>query len=103
MKRILRRSTLIFAVAVAFIGGMGYLAFQLAANAEDWVDQPYNYHVSGSGGLSKAGTIFDRNGVVLAQSVDGERVYNENPSVRKSLLHVVGDNSSNISTAVQRF
>lgn len=103
MKRILRRSTLIFAVAVAFIGGMGYLAFQLAANAEDWVDQPYNYHVSGSGGLSKAGTIFDRNGVVLAQSVDGERVYNENPSVRKSLLHVVGDNSSNISTAVQSF
>ena len=103
MKRILRRSTLIFAVAVAFIGGMGYLAFQLAANAEDWVDQPYNYHVSGSGGLSKAGTIFDRNGVVLAQSVDGERIYNENPSVRKSLLHVVGDNSSNISTAVQSF
>lgn len=101
MKRILRRSTLIFAVAVAFIGGMGYLAFQLASNAEDWVDQPYNYHIAGSGGLAKAGTIFDRGGIVLAQSVDGKRVYNENPSVRKSLLHVVGDNSSNISTAVQ--
>ena len=80
---------------------MGYLAFQLVANAEDWVDQPYNYHIAGSGGLAKGGTIFDRNGTILAQSVNGERVYNENLSVRKSLLHVVGDNSSNISTAIQ--
>lgn len=101
MKRILRRSTLIFAVALAFIGGMGYLAFQLVTNADDWVDQPYNAHISGSGGLEQAGSIFDRNGNVLAQTVDGNRVYNEDESVRKSLMHVVGDNSLNISTAVQ--
>ena len=101
MKRILRRSTLIFAVTIAFIGGMGYLSFQLITNADDWVDQPYNAHISGSGGLEQAGAVFDRNGDVLAQTVDGRRVYNEDTSVRKSLLHVVGDNSLNISTAVQ--
>lgn len=101
MKKILRRSTFIFAFTLAFIGGMGYLAFQIITNADDWVDQPYNAHISGSGGLEQAGAIFDRNGEVLAQTVDGERVYNESESVRKSLLHVVGDNSLNISTAAQ--
>lgn len=101
MKRILRRSTLIFAFTLAFIGGIGYLSFQCIMNADDWVDQPFNAHISGSGGLEQAGVIFDRNDEVLAQTVDGERVYNENESVRKSLLHVVGDNSLNISTAVQ--
>ena len=101
MKRVMRRSTLIFACTLAFLGGMSYLAFQVITNAEDWVDQPYNAHIAGSGGLEQAGSIFDRNGNVLAQTVDGERVYNENESVRKSLLHVVGDNSLNISTATQ--
>lgn len=101
MKRVLRRSTLIFAFTIAFICGMVYFAFELVMNADDWVDQPYNAHISGSGGLEQAGAILDRNDEVLAQTVDGERVYNESESVRKALLHVVGDNSLNISTAAQ--
>lgn len=101
MKRILRRSTLIFVVTLAFIGGMGYLTFQMITNADDWVDQPYNAHISGSGGLEQAGTIFDRNDAALAKTVDGNRVYSSDESTRKALMHVVGDNSLNISTAVQ--
>ena len=62
MKRVLRRSTLIFAVTVAFIGGMGFFAYKLVANSGDWVDQHYNYHIAGTDGLAKAGTIYDRNG-----------------------------------------
>ena len=101
MKRILRRNTLILIFAIAFICGVGYFSFELIVNAESWVDQPYNAHVSGSGGLEQAGVIFDRNGYILAETSDGVRVYNENPSVRLGLLHTVGDNSLNISTAVQ--
>ena len=101
MKKILRRSTLIYIVALAFIGGLGYLAFELVTGADDWVDQAYNAHIAGDGGLAQAGAIYDRNGTALAQTVDGKRVYNESESVRKSLLHVVGDDSLNISTAVQ--
>lgn len=100
-EKILRRSTLIYIVALAFIGGLGYLAFELVTGADDWVDQAYNAHIAGDGGLAQAGAIYDRNGTALAQTVDGKRVYNESESVRKSLLHVVGDDSLNISTAVQ--
>lgn len=101
MKRTLKRSWLIFIVVLAFLGGLGFLIVETVLGASDWVDQPYNGHVSGSGGLIQAGKITDRNGIVLAESVDGERVYHKNKDVRKSLLHVVGDDSLNISTAVQ--
>ena len=101
MKRIMRRNTLILLFALAFIGGIGFFSFELIVNAGAWVDQPYNAHVSGSGGLEQAGVIYDRNGYVLAETQDSKRIYNDNVSVRKGLLHTVGDNSLNISTAVQ--
>lgn len=101
MKKMLRRSTMIFVLTIAFIGGMGYLTFELVTQADDWVDQAYNAHISGEGGLEQAGKIYDRNKTVLAQTLDGVRVYNDDASIRKALLHVVGDNSLNISTAAQ--
>lgn len=101
MKRIMRRTTLILLFALAFIGGIGFFSFELIVNAGSWVDQPYNAHISGGNGLEQAGAIYDRNGYVLAETQDSERVYNDNVSVRKGLLHTVGDNSLNISTAVQ--
>lgn len=101
MKRTLQRSWLIFIVALAFLGGLGYFTFLLLTNSSDWVDQAYNGHISGSGGLEQAGAVYDRNGNILAQTVDGERVYNRDQATREALLHVVGDNSLNISTAVQ--
>lgn len=62
----------LYIVALAFIGGLGYLAFELVTGADDWVDQAYNAHIAGDGGLSQAGAIYDRNGTALAQTVDGK-------------------------------
>ena len=101
MKRILRRSTLVLILTIAFIVGIGFFTVELAMGANDWIDQPYNAHISGNGGLAEAGKILDRKGNVLAETVNGERTYNSDESVRKALLHTVGDNSLNISTAVQ--
>ncbi len=101
MKRLLKRSWLIYFVALAFLCGLGYFTFLLLTNCSDWVDQAYNGHISGSGGLEQAGAVYDRNGAVLAQTVDGERVYHPDQTTREALLHVVGDNSLNISTSVQ--
>ena len=101
MKRTLRRSTLILLFTIAFIVGIGFFSVELVLGARNWVDQPYNAHISGNGGLEQAGKIMDRNGAPLAETVDGERLYNEDETVRRALLHTVGDNSLNISTAVQ--
>ena len=101
MKRILKRSTLILVFTLLFIGGASFFCVELVFNADDWANQPYNAHISGNGGLEQAGAVYDRNGVALAKTQGTDRVYNENYSVRVGLLHTVGDNSLNISTAVQ--
>lgn len=91
----------VFVLVLLFFAGITYFTVNISLNAGSWVQHSYNGHTAGSGGLEKAGKIFDRNGVVLAQTVDGNRVYNEDYNTRLSTLHVVGDNSLNISTAVQ--
>lgn len=101
MKRILNRSLLIFIIALLVLVGLGYFIFQFCVDNKTWVQQPFNGHISGDNGLSQAGTIYDRNDVPLAWSQDGQRYYHEDYSTRCSLLHVVGDDSYNISTAIQ--
>ena len=101
MKRTQTRSILILLMTLAFFAGIAYHTVNLWYHSSQWVSQPQNAHLSDSNGLEKAGTIYDRNDVVLAQSVDGKRIYHEDEAVRKACLHVVGDDSTNISTAVQ--
>ena len=100
MKKILTRSLLTWFLALAFFVGLGYFVVRLVVNAQDWAQLPMNEHLSATG-LGQAGAIYDRNGVVLAQSVDGERQYHPDADVRAAVLHVVGDNSTSIDTAVQ--
>lgn len=100
MKKSLNRSIMIWIIAFAFFIGLGYFIVNLIIHSSEWAQMPMNAHISVSG-LAQAGTIFDRNGNILAQSVDGERVYNDDYSVRLATLHAVGDDSTNISTAVQ--
>ena len=101
MKRVLKRSTLILILTIVFIAGASFFCVELVLNADDWANQPYNAHISGNGGLEQAGAIYDRNGAVLAKTEGSDRVYHDDFSVRAGLLHTVGDNSLNISTAVQ--
>lgn len=105
MKRSLQRSWIVFIFVAAFLIGLGFLVVETVMNANDWVDKGVeynlNWHVTGESALLNAGVISDRNGEVLAQTVDNKRVYNNDADVRKSLLHVVGDNSQNISSSIQ--
>lgn len=100
MKKVLNRSLLTWLLALAFFAGLGYFVVRLVTNANVWAQKPMNAHLSASG-LGQAGTIYDRNGVVLAESVDGERVYNTDPRVRKAVLHTVGDDTGSVETAIQ--
>ena len=101
MKKTLSRSIISLILAAAFLLGLGFLCVKYFIDSDMWASQSYNpYMVSGQG-LSNAGDVLDRNGVVLATSKDGERLYNENENTRKALLHTVGDGSYNIATAVE--
>lgn len=101
MKKTMSRSVISLILAAVFLLGLGFLCVKYVIDADLWAAQSYNpYMVSGQG-LSNAGDILDRNGVVLATSIDGERTYHEDESTRKAMLHTVGDGSYNIATAVE--
>jgi len=49
------------------------------------------------------GDILDRNGTVLATTLDGQRKYHENAAVRSALVHVIGDRQRKIGNGVESF
>ncbi len=95
------RSSVLYLLLFGFIGGMAYLVISVLFSGESYINQPYNGHIFAADTTVVTGNIVDRNGVVLAESENGIRVYNENESIRKSLLHTVGDSSGFIGTSVQ--
>ncbi len=95
------RSFPVLMITLAFFVGLGWFVFNLATHGAEWVSLPQNGHLSENGALEHAGSIIDRNGVVLAHSAGGKRIYHEDPAVRTACVHVVGDNTVNITTAVQ--
>lgn len=101
MKRVRTRSMFVFFLVILFFAGLVFFTVNISMNAESWIQHNYNGHTYGGSGLEKAGKIFDRNGNILAQTVGGKRVYNKDYNTRLSTLHIVGDNSLNISTAIQ--
>jgi len=50
---------------------------------------------------AQAGTIYDSDGLILAQSVDGERHYCEDSETAAAVLHIVGDYTHNIENTIE--
>ena len=98
MKITAKRAGIIYALIAAFLAGIVILVASLMMNGPEWASNRANRHIYSSGTIVNAGTIYDRNGVVLAKSSDNERIFAENSDTRKAVLHAVGDTSGFIST-----
>ncbi len=101
MKTIGYRSLVIFLALFVLIGGIVVLLINLATDGERWVAQAYNGHIYDSDSFASQGRILDTNGVLLAYTENGERYYSDNASIRKAMLHTVGDVNGYIGTSVQ--
>ncbi len=93
-----KRAAIIYALIIAFIAGIIFFVVTLMMNGPEWASNKANRHIYSGGTIVNAGTIYDRNGVTLATSSDNERIFAKNSTVRKSVLHVVGDTAGYIST-----
>ena len=100
MNKIKRRAFILTALVLLLIGGVCFYLYSYVAHGAEWVDYPSNKHLY-SGGQPLLGTIYDRNGEILAQSVDGKRLYHEDAEVRRAMLHLIGDNAGKIGAGVQ--
>lgn len=101
MKMITKRGIFLWIMSLAFVVGLVFMTVSLVQNGDTWVMKRFNHHVYSNGELIGAGTIYDKDGDILAETKDGDRVYSDSATTRKSTLHVVGDPKNFISTGVQ--
>ncbi|MGN1442918.1 MAG: penicillin-binding transpeptidase domain-containing protein, partial [Acutalibacteraceae bacterium] len=101
MKNITKRAYVIYALICAFFVGLGILMYSFIAHGGEWAANRINRHVFTNRQLTNAGTIYDRDMKVLAQTKNGERVFSDDYYTRVSTLHVVGDSQGYIATGVQ--
>ena len=95
------RSLVLYGILIGFLVGIIFFIACFFLQGGTWAMRPSNGHLQGQSQLSKAGTITDRRGNIIAQSIDGERVYSDDYTTRCALVHVLGDTNGYISTGVQ--
>ena len=102
MKSASKRVKIVLIVVALALAGVTALLISLFSNSSEWAVNRRNALLYNSAGeFVGSGAIYDTNGAVLSRTVDGSRVYNEDASVRKALLHVVGDSQGFMSTGIQ--
>lgn len=104
MKRIQRRSAAALLLALLLLLGTLVLLFRLFTQGDDWAAYNANLELYTTEGILRWGRLTDRNGVLLADSENGEYSYAEDEALRLSSLHAVGDYRGYIgSGAIQRY
>lgn len=101
MKTTGARSLFLYVLGLGFLFGLAVFLYGFAAKGGNWAVQPFNKHVTGESGIAAQGKILDRNGVILAETKNGKRVYNSDEMTRKALYHAIGDTQGYLSAGVQ--
>lgn len=98
MKKTAKRAAVVYVLIGAFLCGVIFMTAEFVIHGADWASNKANLHIYSNGTVVNAGTIYDRNGAVLAQSKNNKRIFAASETVRKAVLHIVGDTSGVIST-----
>ena len=101
MRTVGKRSWVLYILLVCFIVGCGFLVFKIVRYGSTWVTQAYNGHIYAEDATAVTGNVYDRKGTLLATTINGERIYNDDETIRRAMLHTVGDSSGYIGTSVQ--
>ncbi|MBQ7184275.1 MAG: hypothetical protein IJR97_09835 [Clostridia bacterium] len=104
MKAIRRRARrLIPVICFLFLLLAGYGAYTHLAYGGRWFSISSNAYAREQRRNVTAGKIIDRNGVVLAETVDGVRTYQPDETARRAVVHVLGDEAANVANGVESF
>ena len=101
MKLLTRRALVVLALAIMVMSGLLIFTMRYLGEASSWVMHPANRHLYTDGQPLVTGTIYDRNGEILFQTVDGTTEYNEDKTVRRAVMHAVGDPNGNVVTGAR--
>ncbi len=97
-----------FKILALILFGMFFLlasygGYSVLTYGNRWFSSKWNPRVRSQKETVIAGDILDVNGVTLATTVDGNRVYQEDEAIRRAVVHLVGDNQGQVSNGVETF
>ncbi|MCL2494402.1 MAG: penicillin-binding transpeptidase domain-containing protein [Oscillospiraceae bacterium] len=98
MRRITGRTLALVFILLGFAAGVGILAFSFALNGARWATNRANGHIYTGGAIARAGSVLDRNGVILAETKNKKRDMPGGATLRRATLHAVGDPQGFVST-----
>ncbi len=99
MKKMEGRAVLCLLLAAVLIIGLIIFGVRFVKDGDKWASFYANAHVYSQGRLA-VGSVYDRNGTLLLKNDKDGAHYNEDESIRKATMQVVGDQGMNVSTAV---
>ena len=80
-----------------------YGVYSIDTYGNRWFAYARNPRVREQKSTVTAGSIYDRNGILLASTVDGQRVYQSDKNARQAIVHVLGDDQGQVSNGVEGF
>lgn len=95
MNRVVNRARIMLILVLILAAGSLFFVGEYFIQAENWVMSEGSPHVY-SDSHTGTGLITDRDGILLLDTTDG-RVYSENETLRKGIIHWLGDRQGNIS------
>lgn len=97
MRTIYSRARIILLLVLFVVAGLVAVMATYLIHGDEYVMKQANRHLFSGGALTCGGTITDRNGDVLVDTVDGSRHYTDDYMKRVSMLHIIGDDYGYIS------
>ena len=101
MKILTKRAIGLLILSMFLIFGLLAFTVEYLRDASSWAQHATNKHLFTNGQLKAEGKIYDRNGEILLQTVDGVQKYNDSKTVRKAVMHAIGDSYGNIVTSTE--
>ena len=80
-----------------------YGGYSIFTYGNRWFSYSRNPRVRAQKEAVVAGDILDRNGVILATTVDGKRTYQADEASRRAVVHLLGDSQGQVSNGVETF
>ena len=95
MNKLAKRAWFALALAGVLLLGMGVIVVRYFIDSPDWVTFQNSPHVY-TDGVMNSGKIVDRGGTVVLDATNGKS-YADSASLRRSMLHLLGDREVNIT------
>ena len=95
MNRVAHRTTIALLLVLVLLGGMAMFCAEYVTKGNDWVVFEGNPHLYNGGNIG-TGIITDRDGTMLLSAMD-EWTYSDDPILRQSTIHWLGDRDGYIS------